>query len=95
MSGDETVTITLTKPIEAHGETISELKLAGEPTLGDMKGVRLRLGEGGLDFDVGDVPRVISPMANIPLRAAESIALKDMGRMVPILMDFFGVSQET
>ena len=87
--------IPLTVPIQAHGEMVSELTISGALTLGDLKGVRIRVGEGGIDFDVGDVPRVIGPLANIPARAAESIDARDLGPLVPVLMDFFGVSRET
>ena len=87
--------VKLTRSIRAHGEDVSELVLSGEPTLRNLKGVRVKIGEGGLDIDLGDIPKVIAPMAAIPLSSAEKISIRDLGVILPVLMDFFGVSLET
>ena len=51
--------------------------MSGNPTLRHLKGVRVKVGADGLDIDLGDIPAVISPMANIPLSAAEKISIRD------------------
>ena len=54
--------ITLTRPIEAHGETVDMLELR-EPTIGMLKGVRVELitdeetGAVSSRMDLGDIPR--------------------------------------
>lgn len=88
-------TVTLSEPIKVHGEMASSLTLDGNPTLEDMKGVRVKFGEGGFDFDVGDLPRLIAPLAGIPPSSAKKICLRDLREIVPVIMDFFGLSLET
>ena len=87
-------TVKLSVPIKHGSEMIRELTLTGQPTLGNMKGVRIKVGPDGLDFDIGDVPKIIGPLANIPPSVAAQISLKDLGALVPVVMDFFGVSLE-
>ena len=84
--------VRLSTPIRAHGEEVSELVMSGNPTLRHLKGVRVKIGPGGLDIDLGDIPAVISPMAAIPLSAAEKISIRDLGKLLPVVMDFFDVS---
>ena len=94
MADSEPRKIPLSVPIKAHGEEIDELVLTGMPQLRHLKGVRIKLGEGGVDFDIGDIPKIIGPMAQIPLGSAERISIRDLGAMLPVVMDFLGVSWE-
>ena len=84
------VTIRLRTPIEAHGETVSELTLA-EPTLGVLEGVRLEVGaSGGVHVDLGDLHRLVAGMAGIPPSVARRIRVTDLAPLAGAVMDFLG-----
>ena len=85
-----TRSVTLTRPIEAHGETVDTLELR-EPTIGMLKGVRVEMvsdeetGAQSTRMDLGDMPRLISRAAGIPLSSAQRIALPDLSRVMDAL----------
>ena len=82
--------LTLTKPIRAGGEDVSELTLS-EPTIGMLDGVKLRItAEGELNIDLGAIRVLLGKMANIPPSAAEQITIKDAIGAQDALAGFFG-----
>ena len=81
--------ITLSKPIQAHGEEITELEL-GEMTLGHLKGIDLVK-----IADPAILIRIIAKWANIPPSSVETISAKDFRPLVEAVADFLDVSQET
>ena len=86
----QAVTVHLRTPIEAHGETLSELVLS-EPTLGVLDGVHIEIGaSGGVRLDLGDLHRVVAGMAGIPPSSARHIRMADMAPLARAVMDFLG-----
>ena len=93
MSGS--VTIPLSRPVQAHGETLTELTLT-EVDLGALEGVNLVIDQDGkLQIDLGDLHRLIAGMANIPPSAAKRILIKDALAGKEAIADFFGISLPT
>ncbi|WP_299376026.1 phage tail assembly protein [uncultured Kiloniella sp.] len=75
-------TVTLKHPIEAHGETTKTLELQ-EPTLAVLEDVNLVVNsDGEVKINLGNIPKVISGLANIPLSSARKIHLADMAGVV-------------
>ncbi len=85
--------IKLSKPISAHGETLTQLTLS-EPTLAILDDVELFsvTGDGSIRINFGDLHKIIAGMADIPPSAAKNIALQDLKQLIPMVMDFFGGS---
>lgn len=84
--------IELSRPIEAHGETVSVLKLS-DPDLGALEDIRISVnGEGAVQLDLGDVQKLVANMADIPRSAAKSISLRDAPKLLAAVKDFFGDS---
>ena len=87
------VTVHLRTPIEAHGETVSELTLS-EPTLGVLDGVHVEIGtSGGVRIDLGNLHRLIAGMAGIPPSSARQIRVTDMAPLARAVMDFLPPSR--
>lgn len=85
----DSVKIPLKHPIEAHGQTVTELELRGI-TLGALEGVRLKVDVGGsLDIDLGDVTRLVAGMAQIPPSSAAQIDIRDAVAAKDVLAGFF------
>lgn len=83
-------TIELTRPIEAHGDTIRVLELS-EPDLGALDGVHITVnGEGAVQLNLGDLQKLVASMANIPPSAAKKISLADAPKLMAAVKDFFG-----
>jgi hypothetical protein len=86
--------ITLKKPIQAHGEEISELTI-NEPTIGALEGVELTISfEGTVKIDLAAIPKLIAASADIPPSAAKQIGFSDLPAMVEVVMGFIGGSLE-
>ena len=82
------VTVTLSRPVEAHGEQVTTLTLA-EPTLGVLDGVHLDVGlDGRVRLDLGDIHRLVAGMAGIPPSSARQIGIADMAKVARAVMDF-------
>lgn len=89
----EPTRITLSHPIEAHGETVSEIELR-EPTLAVLDGVHLVVEQSGaVRIDLGDLHRLIAGMAQIPPSSARQIRLADVGPALDRVMDFLPASR--
>jgi len=87
--------IKLSKPIEAHGEKITELNLQA-PTLGALDGIKLKVsGSGTVELDLGDVARLVSGMASIPPSSAKQISVVDAAKLVPAIQGFLSGFLET
>ena len=90
----KTKTVTLSRPIEAHGEKVSELTFT-EPDLGALDGVNISIAAGAVKFNMGEMRHIIAAMAGIPPSAAKTIALGDVGEMIEVVLDFLGISLPT
>ncbi|MGB8364927.1 MAG: phage tail assembly protein [Rhizomicrobium sp.] len=93
-----TVKITLTKPIEAHGQKVSELELR-EPNGGDIAecGLPFEMAVGTNGQSTGKVDgaavlRYISVLANIPPSSAKMLAPRDFMTALGEVLGFFGES---
>lgn len=86
----------LSKPISAHGEEITELKLR-EPTGRDIRecGFAHRISADGVNFSSNTVMTYIERLADIPPRSVEQIAPKDLFDLSIIISDFFIASPQT
>ncbi len=80
--------ITLSKPIHAHGETVSDLTL-NAPTLGALDGIELSVGpDGTVKFNLGDISKLVANMTGIPPSSAAQISLADVGKLVEPIQSF-------
>ena len=87
---EETKTIKLTKPIQAHGETIDEM-VVKRPTGKDL-----------FDLDAmdttkpsfKDMVRVVQVCQKIPLSSVKEMDGGDVMAVAKVLYDFLGSSQE-
>lgn len=87
---DESMTIELSKPIQAHGEIVSSLTLR-EPTLGALEDVNLTVvGDGDVKFNLGDLQGLIANMADIPKSSARQISIRDLPKFMEAGKGFFG-----
>lgn len=85
-----TTKIKLSKPIKAHGETVNELTFEA-PTLGAIDGIHLKVSGGGsVEFNLGDLAKIISNMANIPPSSAAQISLVDLAGLAEVVQGFLG-----
>ncbi len=88
MSDQGHVTITLKHPIEAHGDTLTTLSLS-EPTLGVLDDVEISVrGDGSVQFNLGDLHKLVANMASIPPSAAKKIRVSDMAEIGKAVMGF-------
>lgn len=96
MSGTpDTVTIPLSRPIEANGETLNEITLK-EVDLGSLEGVNLVIDDAGnLRLNLGDLHRLVAAMAQIPPSSARKILIRDAFAAKDAIGDFFGISLPT
>lgn len=86
------IEIALSKPLEAHGETLETLTLK-EPVLGNLDGVEIAVSEKhGVRINLGDLHLLVGRLAGIPPRVARKIALTDLKPAVDALTDFFASS---
>lgn len=92
MSG---VTITLSKPIKAHGEDISEITLR-EPSVEDTIEVGqpflIIVGDGdtGIRIQNKTVAAYIVRLAGVPLSSVKAMSLADFGAAQAAVLGFFG-----
>lgn len=81
-------TIPLSSPIEANGETLSELTLS-EPDLGCLEDVHIKIGgDGDVQLNLGDLHKVVARMANIPPSSAKKIKAGDLPALFGAVSDF-------
>lgn len=89
------VTVKLSAPIEAHGETLQELTLR-EPNGKDLRtiGMPYRIGaeDGSITVDAGVVARHISALAGVPLSAVDKMPAGDWGAALSAVLGFFGMA---
>lgn len=87
--------IKLSKPIEAHGEQVSELTLR-EPTTADViehgQPFLVVLSDDGSAIEIRTkiVSRYISLLAGIPMSSVKELPLTDFSKCQGAVMGFFG-----
>lgn len=91
-----TVKVTLSKPIQAHGETIAELSLR-PPNGGDIRrtGAPFRVdtladGTERADFNTSAMAALIVRLANIPPNSVDELDARDFIRLMNVIAGFFG-----
>jgi hypothetical protein len=91
-----TVTVNLSKPINAHGEERRELELR-EPSGEDLMEigypyivVQSDTGGQGVELRPKVVARYVSKLAQIPMSSVKQIGLADLQKLQGIVMGFFG-----
>ncbi len=88
-------TITLSKPITAHGETLSELTFR-EPTVKDLTelGYPFKIVQGSNGAGVELVPKVIlaytARLAAVNPASLDSLSMGDFSRIQAVILGFFG-----
>ena len=87
------VTISLSKPITAHGAEISELTLR-EPNAGDVMecGYPLGVAEGLAIPQAATIGRFIARLAGIPPSSVKQLSMGDYNTAVGVVLGFFGAS---
>lgn len=90
---DEGITFPLKKPIDAHGEKVSELKLR-EPTAMDIievgNPVRLDGSNNTIFHDDRKMQQMISRLANVPPSSVAQLSTNDFVALAWALTPFFG-----
>ncbi|MBW6399982.1 phage tail assembly protein [Roseomonas sp. HJA6] len=90
-----TTTVPLTKPIEAHGETLSELTLR-EPTGKDIRlcGMPFRIGaeDGSIIIDTSAMAKMIGGLAGLPPSAIDKMPPSDWSAAMAAVLGFFGMA---
>lgn len=92
-------TVTLRRPVKAHGDEVGELTLR-EPTTKDIMEIGLPTllvpsGDGqavGVEIRQKVVGRFISRLAQIPMSSVESLHPADFSRCSAVVMGFFEMS---
>lgn len=93
-------TITLSKPIQAHGETLAELQLR-EPTIDDVAELGYPFlvvqgnSGGGIEIKPGVVLKYASRLAAVPPSSLKTISIGDLNRIQAAVMGFFEDGAET
>ena len=94
MSGDaREYRMSLSRPIEAHGETVEELVLK-DPNSAALDGIEIVIGPKGLRLDMGAMPGLIAAMAGIPPSAARKIAMRDTLSHMMGILGFLGIDTQ-
>ncbi len=90
----EPTVITLSRPLEAHGETISRLSLR-EPNGGDIKvcGYPLQIADGAAVPLAGAICKYIARLGNIPPSTVDKLTPADFNACLAAIVDFFGTSE--
>lgn len=95
MSG---VTVRLAVPIEAHGETLTELVLR-EPTGKDIRisgmPFRFHAEDGTIVTDTASVHRYIASLAAVPPSTVDRLAPGDWSAAMAVVLGFFGAAAPT
>ena len=83
--------ITLSKPVHAHGEEVRVLTLR-EPVADDIIicGYPLSIGDGGATPQAGAIAKYIARLADIPPSSVRSLAPADFMAAFQVIMHFFG-----
>jgi len=87
--------VPLSKPITAHGESLSVLTLR-EPGGKEIRtlGLPYRFGaDGSTIIEAAVVARFISELAGIPLSAVDKLPPPDWQKAMSAVLDFFGVAE--
>ncbi|MEJ8324389.1 MULTISPECIES: phage tail assembly protein [Kosakonia] len=83
--------LVLTKPIQAHGETISVLELR-EPTGKDVRELGfpyVTTGDAGVRLDAGVVAKYIARLGNIPPSSVDTMSPADLNTISWEVAGFF------
>lgn len=90
-------TLTLTKPIKAHGEDVSVLTFR-EPTGKDIRecGVPYSIGQRGDEVvtypDARNTAKLIVALAGIPTSSVDQLSMADFNAAMMVVIGFFGAA---
>lgn len=90
----EPIVITLSRPVEAHGEAIKTLSLR-EPNAGDIKvcGYPLQISDGAAIPVAGAICKYIARLANVPPSTVDKLTPADFNACLTAIVDFFGTPE--
>lgn len=88
-------TITLKKPIQAHGEERRTIELR-EPTPADIMatGYPVRSSTGGTGPDPAVINALITRLGNIPLSSVTQLSMRDWNACLKEILGFFADAEE-
>lgn len=69
--------VSLSKPVKAHGNEIKELSFR-EPTAGDLRGIQLAIGPGGLGFETDAIIDLAAKLADVPPSSLDKLPIGDL-----------------
>lgn len=88
--------VKLTKPVQAHGETISELKIR-EPTGDDVIAAGYPFifvvsanGGQGTEMQTKNIQKLISRCAAVPDSTVSALSVRDFNEAMTVILGFFG-----
>lgn len=87
----DSITVPLSKPIEAHGETITEITLRA-PTIGDMED--LGIGAAGIK-SFKELVAVVAELGAVPPSSVRKLEMRDVAPLNEALASFLEQPQET
>ena len=88
----EPLVIKLSRPIEAHGEQVTEIR-CDEITVGMLDGIQLNIDTNGIvHLDLGLIARFLSNAGGLPPSSANRIAVRDLIAAQASIRVFFGLS---
>lgn len=86
------VKVPLSRPIQAHGATVTELTLK-EPTLGVLEDIEIAIGSGAsgqgeVKLRLGAIITLVAALAEIPPSSAKQISASDLPALGKAVMGF-------
>lgn len=92
-----TVSVPLSKPVQAHGQDVSALTLR-EPTGKDLRtaGLPYKLGaDGSIAIDAANMAKMIAQLAAVPPSTVDALAAPDWNAVAMVVLGFTTGSAET
>lgn len=89
------VTITLRRPVRAHGQEIDSLTLR-EPTGDDITvcGYPLQMADGAATPIATAITKYIARLGDVPASTVKALAVQDYSACLGAILGFFGTSEE-
>lgn len=88
--------VKLSKPIQAHGQEVSELQFRAL-TAGDLRGIKLVVNADGVAFETDAILTVAGRLAGVPPSALDALTIDDFvavaAQIAPLLSQFPGTGK--
>lgn len=86
--------IELSKPIKANGQDVKELEFR-EMCAGDLRGIKITLGEDGLTFVSDAVLTVAARLAGVPPSSIDTLCMADVAKITEFILPLLAKSRLT